>query len=116
MAGVTCQALARGDEPAARAELDRLVSIFGRDDVYVELQDAGMPEHAEINPGLLRIAADAGLPIVGTGDVHYLHAEDAGPHDALLCIQTNALLADQNRFRFKTQRVLLQDPGRDAAR
>ena len=53
MAGVTCQALLRGDEPGARAELDRLVSIFGADDVYVELQDAGMPEHAEINPGLL---------------------------------------------------------------
>ena len=110
MAGVTCQALARGDEPAARAELDRLVSIFGRDDVYVELQDAGMPEHAEINPGLLRIAADAGLPIVGTGDVHYLHAEDAGPHDALLCIQTNALLADQNRFRFKTNEFYFKTP------
>jgi DNA polymerase III subunit alpha len=74
MAGVTCQALIRGDEPAARAELDRLVSIFGKDDVYVELQDAGMSEHAEINPGLLRIAADAGLPVVGTGDVHYLRA------------------------------------------
>ncbi len=110
MAGVTCQALARGDEPAARAELDRLVSIFGRDDVYVELQDAGMPEHAEINPGLLRIAADADLPIVGTGDVHYLHAEDAGPHDALLCIQTNALLADQNRFRFKTNEFYFKTP------
>jgi DNA polymerase-3 subunit alpha len=110
MAGVTCQALLKGDEPAARGELDRLVSIFGKDDVYVELQDAGMPEHAEINPGLLRIAADAGLPVVGTGDVHYLHAEDAGPHDALLCIQTNALLADQNRFRFATKEFYLKTP------
>jgi DNA polymerase III subunit alpha len=110
MAGVTCQALLRGDEPGARAELDRLVSIFGRDDVYVELQDAGMPEHAEINPGLLRIAADAGLPVVGTGDVHYLNAEDAGPHDALLCIQTNALLSDTSRFRFATREFYLKSP------
>jgi DNA polymerase-3 subunit alpha len=110
MAGVTCQALMRGDEPAARAELDRLVSIFGKDDVYVELQDAGMPEHAEINPGLLRIAADAGLPVVGTGDVHYLHAEDASPHDALLCIQTNALLSDTSRFRFATREFYLKTP------
>ena len=51
MAGVTCQALARGDEPAARAELDRLVSIFGRDDVYVELQDAGMRRARRDQPG-----------------------------------------------------------------
>jgi DNA polymerase-3 subunit alpha len=110
LAGRVCQALVAGDEARARAELDRLVAIFGRDDVYVELQDAGIPEHESVNPGLIRLAADAGLPLVGTGDVHYLRAEDARPHEALLCIQTNDLLENPARFRFPTDQFYFKTP------
>jgi DNA polymerase-3 subunit alpha len=115
LAGRTCQALLAGDEGRAREELDRMVQIFGRDDVYVELQDANLDEHRAVNPGLLRLAADAGLPAVGTGDVHYLRAEDADPHEALLCIQTNDLLANPNRFRFSTREFYLKTPAEMAA-
>ncbi|MDX6628869.1 MAG: polymerase subunit alpha, partial [Gaiellales bacterium] len=108
LSGRTCSALLAGDVPRAREELDRLVQIFGREDVYVELQDAGIDEHKSVNPGLLALAADTGLPVVGTGDVHYLRAEDAAPHEALLCIQTNDLLSNPNRFRFSTQDFYLK--------
>ncbi len=108
LSGRTCQALLAGDQPRAREELDRLVQIFGRDDVYIELQDAGIDEHKSVNPGLLALAADTGLPVVGTGDVHYLRAEDATPHEALLCIQTNDLLSNPKRFRFSTQDFYLK--------
>ena len=60
LSGRTCQALLAGDAPRAREELDRLVQIFGREDVYIELQDAGIDEHKSVNPGLLALAADAG--------------------------------------------------------
>ena len=110
LSGRTCQALLAGDSARAREELDRLVQIFGRDDVYIELQDAGIDEHRTVNPGLLALAAETGLPVVGTGDVHYLRAEDAEPHEALLCIQTNDLLSNPNRFRFSTQDFYLKTP------
>ena len=115
LAGRTCQALLAGDEARARAEVDRLVSVFGRDQVYVELQDAHLDEHRQVNPGLLRLAADAGLPAVGTGDVHYLRAEDAGPHEALLCIQTQDELSNPKRFRFSTQEFYLKSPAEMAS-
>ena len=64
-----------------------------------------------VNPGLLRAGrASAGLPLVGTGDVHYLRAEDADPHEALLCIQTNDLLSNPNRFRFSTRSSTSRPP------
>src|SRR5262249_26794903 len=110
LSGRVCQALLHGDEARARGELDRLVQIFGRDDVYVELQDNGLDEYQTINPALLRLAADANLRAVGTGDVHYLRAEDADPHEALLCIQTNDLLANPNRFKFATREFYLKTP------
>src|SRR4029079_18907232 len=110
LSGRTCQALLAGDAPRAREELDRLVQIFGREDVYIELQDAGVDEHKSVTPGLLSLAAETGLPVVGTGDVHYLRAEDASPHEALLCIQTHDLLSNPNRFRFSTQDFYLKTP------
>ena len=75
------QAIMRDDEVAARAELDLMVQIFDKDHVYVEIQDAGLEEHHKVNPVLLKLADELGLPTVGTGDVHYLRAEDADPHE-----------------------------------
>ena len=110
LAGRVCQSLLGADVAGARAELDRMVQIFGQGQVYVELQDAGIPEHDSVNPHLVALARDAGLPIVGTGDVHYLRAEDADPHAALLCIQSNHLLSDPGRFRFPSNEFYLKTP------
>ena len=73
---------------AARAELDTLAQIFGRDDVYVEVQHAGLDVQTGINARLRTLAADAGLPLVATCDAHYPCREDADSHEALLAIQT----------------------------
>ena len=94
----------------ARSELDRLVQIFGRDQVYIEIQDAGIEAHRRVNPGLLQLADETGLPTVGTGDVHYLRAEDADPHEALLCIQTGDELANPKRFRFENKEFFFKTP------
>jgi DNA polymerase III subunit alpha len=108
LSGRVCKALVDGDERGARGELDRLVQIFGRDDVYVELQDGGIDVQTAVNPTLARLAADAGLPLVGTGDVHYLNASDAIPHEALLCIQTGDTLDNPGRFRFSNHGFYLK--------
>jgi DNA polymerase III subunit alpha len=110
LSGRTCKALLDGDEVRARGELDRLVQIFGRDQVYVEIQDAGLAAHRQVNPGLIRLADDAGVPLVGTGDVHYLRAEDADPHEALLCIQTGDELSNPKRFRFENKEFFFKSP------
>ena len=83
--------------------------IFGKEDVYVELQDATSTSTGR-QPGPQAARRRAGLPVVGTGDVHYLRAEDAGPHEALLCIQTNDLLQNPNRFKFATREFYLKSP------
>jgi DNA polymerase III subunit alpha len=110
LSGRVCKALVDGDEGLARRELDTLVGIFGRDQVYVELQDGGIDIQTRINPRLAALAAAAGVPLVGTGDVHYLTAADAIPHEALLCIQTNDTLDNPNRFRFSNHGFYLKSP------
>ncbi len=59
-------------------------------------------------PGLLKLAGEFDLRIVCTNDVHYVQAADAGPHDAMLCIQTGAKIDDEKRMRFDSAQFYLK--------
>ncbi len=78
----------------------RLQDIFGRDNLFVELQDHGIPAQRWSNPRLARLAKAIRAPLLATNDSHYVHREDAVAHDALLCVQTASLMADKDRFKF----------------
>src|SRR5438876_5717597 len=90
LSGRVCKALEENRAKDAGAELDRLKQIFGRDNTYVELQNAHLDVQARINPQLVELANAADIPLVSTGDVHYLRHRDARARDALLCIQAGA--------------------------
>ena len=78
----------------------RFVDIFGRENYFVEIQDHGIAEQRKIIPGLLKLAEEFQLKVICTNDVHYVRNADAGPHDAMLCIQTGAKIEDEKRMRF----------------
>ncbi len=78
----------------------RLLDIFGEGNFFLELQDHGIPEQALVNEQLVRMSNETGIPLVATNDVHYTYAEDAGPHDVLLCIQTQRKVSDTDRMRY----------------
>ena len=99
--------LMRGDMDGARAALAQLVDIFGKDNVFVELQDQGLPEQRRINPDLVRLAGETGLPLVATNDCHYLRKDDASAHDVLLCIQTGKGISDPDRLKFPNEQFYL---------
>jgi DNA polymerase-3 subunit alpha len=115
LSGRVCKALEENRSGDAQAELDRLAQVFGRDDVYVELQNAHLDVQARIVPELSRLAAETGLPTVATGDVHYLRAEDARAHEALLCIQSGDSLKNPNHWRFETDHFFFKTPAEMAA-
>ncbi len=71
-----------------------------KEDYYIEIQDHGLDIQKRSNPDLIRIAKELGIKLVITNDSHYLRKEDADWHDTLLCLQTNALKTDENRFHF----------------
>ena len=108
LSGTICGLVEQDDLPGARAELDRLVQIFGPQDVYVELQDSGIPVQQKINAELARLARDAGRPMVATCDAHYVCQHDADAHEALLAIQTRDVLSNPNRFKFDTKEFYLK--------
>ncbi len=82
--------------------------IFGKDGFYLELQDHGLPEQAALNPKLLRLARETGLPLVVTNDLHYVHKSQAEAHDVLLCVGTGSNLDTPGRLRFETPEFYLK--------
>jgi DNA polymerase-3 subunit alpha len=110
LSGRVSKALEESREADAAGDLDRLVQVFGRDQTYVEIQNAGLEAQARINPQLARLAEGTGLPLVATGDVHYLRHEDARAHEALLCIQSGDSLKNPNHWRFDTDQFYFKTP------
>jgi DNA polymerase III subunit alpha len=100
LGGVVLQALLAGDDQLALQRAARLQEIFGRDNLFVELQDHGIPAQHETNPKLIEIARKIAAPLLATNDSHYTHQADHLSHDALLCVQTGATIDDPNRFKF----------------
>ncbi len=101
LGGHVLQSLLNGDEKGALEKAARLQDIFGRDNLFVELQDHGLAAQHETNPKLIEIARRIGAPILATNDSHYTHRSDHEAHDALLCVQTGALMSDPKRFKFE---------------
>jgi DNA polymerase-3 subunit alpha len=101
LGGHVLQALMQGDEKGAFEKAGRLQEIFGKDNLFVELQDHGLQAQRDTNPKLVEIASRIGAPLLATNDSHYTHREDHESHDALLCVQTGALITDPKRFKFE---------------
>jgi DNA polymerase-3 subunit alpha len=110
LGGQVLQALLNGDDKGAIEKAARLQDIFGRDNLFVELQDHGLAAQRETNPKLIEIAKKIGAPLLATNDSHYTHQDDHESHDALLCVQTGALLSDAKRFKFEGSEHYLKSP------
>jgi error-prone DNA polymerase len=69
--GAVPAALVDRGPTAAAHELDRLISVFGRDQVAVELWDHGDPLDSARNDAMAALAVRAGVDVVATNNVHY---------------------------------------------
>jgi DNA polymerase-3 subunit alpha len=105
-----CQRLLEDRVGDARAHADDLVGVFGAENVYFEVQKNGLSEQDKCNEQIVRIAAEMGGSLVGTGDVHYLRREDYDHHMALLCVQTKSTIAAP-KMKFETNEFYLRDSG-----
>ena len=82
---------------------------------FIELQEHGLPELADMNRQLLALARELHLPLVATNDVHYVNREDAEPQDILICIQTGTVVSDPNRMRMNNDSYYLKSAEEMAA-
>jgi len=108
LGGLVPQALVRDDAKLATERAARLQEIFGRQSLFVELQDHGLAAQHRVNPALVELAGRIGAPLLATNDSHYTRREDALAHDALLCVQTGSRMDDPSRFKFGSDQLYLK--------
>ena len=100
LVGEVARFLTKGLYEEAKKTALEYQEIFGEGNFFLELQDHGIPEQGLVNQQLFKMSEETGIELVATNDIHYTYAEDAKPHDILLCIQTGKKLSDENRMRY----------------
>ena len=99
LGGEVPQAILQGRPDAARKVAQWYKDVFG-DDYYLEIQDHGSPEDRVVNVEIIKIARELGIKFIATNDSHFISCYDVEAHDALLCIQTGKLIAEDKRMRY----------------
>jgi len=96
--GPVALALEVGGAPAARARLDRLAGIFGRGNVYAELQRHFRRAEEARNEWLRGAAATLGLPLLATNAPRMAQRDQRPLLDALTCIRHHTTLDRAGRL------------------
>ncbi|MGA2352215.1 MAG: error-prone DNA polymerase [Terracidiphilus sp.] len=90
--------LANGGEHATGKMLDRLVSIYGRGNLYVELQRHQEREEECRNQSLLGLASSLNLPVIATNGVRYAVEKDCELLDLFTAIRHHTTLDQAGRL------------------
>ncbi len=102
IAGVVNAYLVNGEYDTALQKARLYQEIFG-DDFYIELQNHGLPEDKIILRDAPKIAAELGIKLVATNDIHYINKEDAVSHNVYLLIKDSSAETkpDIEQLRYK---------------
>ncbi len=82
--------------------------LFGAGNFFLEIQDHGSDDDKRVNPLIVRLSRESGIPLVATNDSHYLRRDDARAHEAQLCIRTGKTLDDVRRMQLNAPEYYLK--------
>lgn len=95
--GPLAAALARGGYEVGKKAVEKLCAIYGKTNVYVELQRHGNREEESRNQAAVQIAEHLKLSLVATNGVRYILPKDREILDVLTCIKNHCQLETAQR-------------------
>lgn len=102
LGGEVSQALLGNNYDKAKKLALEYQEIFGTGNYYIEIQQhENLRDQNTVNPRLIKLSKETGIPLVATQDSHYLRKEDAHAHDVLLAVQTGNTISDTNRMTMR---------------
>lgn len=106
-----------GREPEIHSTLQWYLDLFGKDRLFLEMQNHGpaFPEEVTVNRKMIELAKQYDLKLVATNDAHYLKKEHAKAHEVLLCIGTQTTMQDPKRMKFGSEEFYYKSPEEMAA-
>jgi DNA polymerase-3 subunit alpha len=111
LGGMIPQALIAGDHAKAERLLLQFIEIFGKDNFFIELQHhPKMEDQNKTNPQLIELAEKFNVPLIATGDIHYVYKEEQEAHEVLLAVNTGASLDQQDRMTLADIDLYMESP------
>jgi error-prone DNA polymerase len=86
--------VSRGDFKQAHAVLDRLIGLFGRDNLFIEIERSDLPWQISVNRRLLELADESGVLPVAGGPITHERREHFPAQDMLVCIDSLCLIEE----------------------
>ncbi len=83
----------------AKNWLDELRTVFGAQNLYIQLERCFRPGDAWITARLMELADHMGLPVVASADVRYATPKQFPAHDILLCAKLDISVAQPHPLR-----------------
>ncbi len=108
LAGEIPKRILNGEYDKAKETALWYKETFGEDNYYLEIQDHGLREQKLVNPQIIKLSKETGIPLVCTNDVHYINADDYRMHKVLLCVQTGSSVNGDGALEFKTNEFYLK--------
>src|ERR1700722_18013653 len=108
--GPLAAALQHGGIDEARQQVEQLVGLFGRGNVYVELQRHFHREEETRNQAAIAIASSLNLPLLATNGVCYAAAKDRELLDAFTAIRHHHTLSTAGRLLSRNAERHLKSP------
>ena len=95
--------------PEAYRFANELKRIIGPKNLYLEVQDGGIPEQKLINKRVRQMAAEMRLNLVATQDAHYVLKEDATAHSFLKAMAFGKSAVEEGSHGFSTNEFYLKN-------
>ncbi len=108
LSGEIPKAILRNDYEYAKGFALKYNRIFGQGNYYLELQDHGLADELRVNPQIIRLSEETGIPLVCTNDVHYVAKADAEVQKILICIGTGHTVNEKSGLEFPTDEFYLK--------
>lgn len=87
--------LLEGDPDKARVNLARLLGIFSKDCLFLEIHTNGLDKQRVVNEALVQMSASYDVPLVAVVDSHYPTKQHTDAHNVWIACQTNSDVQDE---------------------
>ena len=108
--GVLNSFLVQDQEGHAIKTLDLLVENFGKDHLFLELQDSSLSTQAKCNEKLIEWGRERGIGVVATCDVHYMNQDDAFAQEVWMMVSQKMTLEENPNSRLTPKEFYLREP------
>lgn len=96
--GYVGEPIVNGNESEGRKRLEKLIDIYSKENLYLEIQrHIHVPPQEDLNQKLITLSKEYGVGLVATNDNHYITKDDAEAQEILLCIGTQTTILDEKR-------------------